>query len=97
MYGVPALKEQPEFSELKVLHKTASVHGESVVESVRLTLPSGVIVDISCCPSSVLSMLVGCAIAETDTAHTPRPDGSTAPATKQFAPSEISERARAYN
>ena len=58
MYGVPALKEQPEFSELKVLHKTASVHGESVVESVRLTLPSGVIVDMSCCPSSVLSMLV---------------------------------------
>lgn len=57
MYGVPALKEQPEFSELKVLHKTASVHGESVVESVRLTLPSGVIVDMSCCPSSVLSML----------------------------------------
>lgn len=55
---VAALKEQPMFSELKVRHETVSAYGLSAVERVRLTLPSGVVVDMEHCPSSVLSMLV---------------------------------------
>lgn len=51
-------KEQAQFTELKLVHNVGTAEGLPTVESVRMTLPSGVTVEMNRCPLSVLSMLV---------------------------------------
>lgn len=51
-------KETLEFTELKVTHGAGAAETLSTVERVRLSLPSGAVVELGGCPTSVLEMLV---------------------------------------